>query len=90
MPTSGTWSFKMVPTASMSVSGRMPSCTLFEGDDNQPPPVHRQISVEIGYEHRAGASLFGVEIGGAVRDDGVWFPRESAAIAGEIRLGHVW
>lgn len=63
--------------------------TLLGGDDDHPSPVPGLLSVETGYEHRIGASLFGAEIGTVVFD-GSWLPHDGAGITAEIRFGHLW
>ena len=63
--------------------------SLLESDDDA-PPGHALLSVEAGYEHRAGASFFGVEIGTATWFDGNWFPHDPPVLMGELRLGHLW
>ena len=59
-------------------------------DDDDANPGHEQVSVEAGYEHRFGSNLFGVDLEGAVRRDGRWFPFDPLSVSGGIRLGHFW
>jgi len=63
--------------------------SLFGGDDEHPSAVPGLLSVEGGYEHRVGSSLFGAEVG-TVAFDGSWFPSDGLEITAELRFGHLW
>jgi hypothetical protein len=59
-------------------------------DDESPPPTYRLLSAEVGYEHRFGSNLVGVDLGAAVRRNGAWFPTSEPVVTGGVRLGHFW
>jgi len=59
------------------------------GNEDQPPD-HEQVALELGYEHRFGANLLGLDLEAGVRRDGIWFPRDPSAITGGVRFGHFW
>jgi hypothetical protein len=60
--------------------------------DEDTSPSHALLSPEIGYEHRFGANLVGVDLAVAVRRDAEWFPNPATwpVVTGGVRLGHFW
>jgi hypothetical protein len=53
-------------------------------------PSHEQAALELAWEERFGSNLFGIDLEYGVRRDGMWLPRDPAAITGGVRLGHFW
>jgi len=53
-------------------------------------PSHEQAALELAWEERFGSNLFGIDLEFGVLRDGIWLPREAAAITGGLRLGHFW
>jgi len=53
-------------------------------------PTHEQVALELGWEKRFGSNLLGIDLELGVRRDGMWLPRDPAAITGGVRLGHFW
>ena len=70
----------------LTIGGRIHKLAAVIGD-NEGDSTANLGSIELGYVHRSGTFLFGINVGNAIWADGDWGTK---LITGELRLGHVF